>query len=434
MTSSADEIKKAFGLPSGDSSHTYVYKSGEFGNMYQYWWRDSMGNYYRYSNAEEGVPDFDPLLGAPLMDPEQPLPEKTPAFFTEEGYKRTMAVPEGVTATRNEAYNQNDSKNIWFEVFDKSGPRYVYLDADVKENLDLYIQQQLRVCDGALPKFRAYSAELFAGQHPKDRLTGGLLILCDQGYYEPAELLSATVGDVEFIDQAVVLLGRKFVCDLMFLDFITSIVAGRAPTEPLFELDTMHGTNPVGLSYLNSVFYSTRVSPKFLLCWNASHLYSRIVNRMVFQQIPKAEVEAAAFDELSRTLSTRDDSRWLVDYKVRVALMANYEDAEDPQDEVAPEPPDVKKSLSRLMVDDFGVAVIRSDLTSFREDEKEFSDWLRKEPLHDTTPAEEAAVETELASQKAEAAPPTEPTEQPSAEGAGPTDDKPATEDGAAPE
>ena len=63
-----------------------------------------------------------------------------------------------------------------------------------------------------------YATELFQGQHPKDRVTGALLFLVDQGYYSPEELVGATVGDLEFIDQTVRLLGRRLVCDIAFPD------------------------------------------------------------------------------------------------------------------------------------------------------------------------------------------------------------------------
>lgn len=375
-------------MPSSDATHTYVFKSGEYGTLYQYWYRDRAGNYFRYTNAPVDTPEFDPFLGQPLMDPEQPLPEKNPEFFTAEGYKRHMAVPQGTETQRNPGYTQNDSRNLWFEVLSQKGQaQYIYLDADVKENLDLYVQSQLRVVDAAIPRLRQYATQLFTGQHPKDRLTGAILMLVDQGFYEVDELVNATVGDLSFVDQSVMFLGRKFVCDLSFLDFLTSLIALRAPTEPLFVFDTLHGKQPVGINYVYSVFAALRVSPKFLLYWNASHMFSRIVNRMVFQQVPAEEVEAAAMDELARTLSTRDDVRYLVDFKLRAALMRNYADPTE-----AP----VTKSLSRLSTDDFGIAVIRSDLTSLRQDETEFSEWLHTEPMHDTSPQEEAQVEQEL--------------------------------------
>jgi hypothetical protein len=200
--------------------------------------------------------------------------------------------------------------------------------------------------------------------------------------------------------------------DLKFLDFMTSLVAMRGPAEPLFKFKSMHGEFPVGINYLNSVFYSLRVSPKYLLNWNASHLFSRIVNRMAFQQIPSEDVEALAFDELGRTLSTRDDVRYLVDYKVRVALLRNYAES-------------VNKSLTRLFVDDFGIAVVRSDLTSLRTDEKEFSDWLHAEPLHDLTPEEEKEVveSQEAAAKEEEEAPEETPASPEDAEEPKPTPD-----------
>lgn len=371
-------------MPSTDSAHQYIYRSGEYGSMYQYWYRDPSGNYYRYTNAPVDSPDFDPFLGLPLMDPEQPLPEKNPEFFTTQGFKRSIAIPPGAQPTQNPAYNQKDAANLWFEALQQGGKTiYVYLDADVRENLDLYVQNQLRVVDSNIPKLRQYATQLFAGTHTKDRLTGAIIMLVDQGYYGVEELVNATVGDVQFVDQAVILLGRKMICDLNFFDFITSLVSQRSPQESLFMFDTMHGRVPVGKNYLYSVFATCRTSPKFLLQWNASHLYSRIVNRMSFQQIPVEVVETQAFDELARTLTTREDVKYLVDFKVRVALMRNYAT-------------DVAKSITHLTTDDFGVVVIRSDLTSFRPDEKEFSDWLRTEPMHDTSPAEEQQLDAAL--------------------------------------
>lgn len=391
MTSSITDIKKAFGMPSSDSTHEYVFKSGEYGTLYQYWYRDRMGNYYRYTNAPVDHPDYDPFLGQPLLDPEQPLPEKNPEFFTAEGFKRNIAVPQNVEPQRNANYSQTSSRNIWFEVMkQKNQVQYVYLDADVKENLDLYVQNQLRVVDSAIPRFRQYATQLFTGTHIKDRITGALLMLVDQGFYEVEELVNSTVGDIEFVDQAVMFLGRKFVCDLNFFDFLTSLVTLRSPTEPLFEFDTTHGKRPVGRNYLYAVFASLRVSPKFLLYWNASHMFSRIVNRMSFQQVPADEVETKAFDELARALSTRDDVRYLVDFKLRDALLERYKDTSSLTEE------ELGKSLARLSTDDFGIAVIRSDLTSLREDEAEFSQWLHSEPMHDTSPEIEEMVEEEL--------------------------------------
>lgn len=407
-------------MPSTDSAHQYIYKSGEYGSMLQYWYRDPQGNYYRYTNAPVDSPDFDPFLGLPLMDPEQPLPEKNPEFFTPEGFKRAMAVPQGATSVRNPTYNQNDAANLWFEVVQQgSKPTYIYLDADVRENIDLYVQNQLRVVDASLPKMRQYATELFAGTHIKDRLTGAILMLVDQGYYDVEELVSATVGDVQFVDQSVILLGRKFICDLNFFDFMTSLVSMRSPQEPLFMFDTLHGKSPVGVNYIYSVFASIRTAPKFLLQWNASHLYSRIVNRMSFQQIPAEQVETEAFDELARALTTRDDVRYLVDFKVRVSLMRNYSSG-------------VMKGLMHLTTDDFGVAVIRSDLTSLREDEKEFSEWLHAEPMHDTSPAEEQVVQSELEAQQAESQ---QVQERPEGEGQSPEDapEPPATPPGEVP-
>lgn len=365
-----------------DPNHTYVFNTGSYG-VKDYWYVDLSGNYWRYTNAPEDHPDYDPHAGVPLLARNQPMPSTAPSFFTPEGRKRHVAVPPGIQPDQNPQYNPLDPKNVWYEVFvSDDQTRYVYLDADVRENLDLWVQYQLRVTDASLSRLRTFAYQLFQKQHPKDRLVSGIIMLMDQGLYEMEELLNATVGDVEFIDETVKLLGRKFLCDHSFLDFMTSLVGDRDKEAPLFQLDTVHGKNKIGLNHMHSIFHNLGISPSYLLVWHASHTFSRIVNRLAFEKIPPDEIEGKAFSELQRIFVTRQDVQFLVDYKVRKTLLENYKNV-------------VGKALnlSRLSTDEFGTLMIFSDLAGRQDDEMEFSEWLHAEPMHDITPAEEAAVE-----------------------------------------
>ena len=382
----SEDLNKAVGLPESiDPTHTYVFRSGAYG-LYQFWYKDMAGNYWRYTNAPEDSEDYDPRFGEALISPDQPMPHTSPQFFTEEGFKRHVAVPEGMKAERNEAYNPVDSANLWFEAYsnDDGLSRYVYLDADVKENLDLWVQHQLRVVDAGLTGYRKYAVALFQGDHPKDRITGALLILADQAYYRIEDLLNATVSELEFTDNTVKLLGRKFVCDVDMLDFLTSLKGERDDNDPLFYLDTVHGREALGNSYMYAVFFSLRVSSNFLMYWHATHLFSRIVNRLALSKIPAEELETKAFDELGRALSTDEDVSYLVDYKVKETLFNNYSEG-------------VEKSFTYAEQDDYGIPVVLSDLEERRPDEMEFSKWLHAEPMHQITPEEEAAIEESLA-------------------------------------
>lgn len=396
----SDIHKSQFGLPESiDPSHKYVYREGHYG-FYTYWYADQAGNYWLYSNAPEESLDYDSVGGSAMMMPHQPMPHSAPQFFTPEGYKRNIGIPDGVESVKNDNYDPTSAQNIWFEMYtDKKGnSRYVYVDADVRENLDLWVQSQLRITDAGIPAYRRLAVRWFRSDNLKDKVLGAILMLADQGFYDVDELIFATVGDVEFIDQNVKLLGRKFVCDPPFLEFFTDIVADRDPSDPLFAMKTMHGKEPLGRYYINSIFASLKVRPEYLKYWQASHIFSRIVHRMLMQNVPYDEVEDLAYNELARVFSTAEDVRFLVDVKVRDTLLGNYQTKEDDDD---PEAQEVAKSLARVTTDDFGVATIWSDLSSRRKDETAFSTWLHSEPLHDMSPAEQDAAE-ELAGEIAD--------------------------------
>jgi hypothetical protein len=298
-----------------------------------------------------------------------------------------------VTTEVNAGYDPLDSKNTWYETYEapeNESRRYVYLDSDVRENLDLWVQYQLRVTDAGISRYRQFASNLFNEQHPKDKIVGALLMLVDQGLYEIEELADALVEDLEFIDETVKLLGRKFVCDPPFFDFLTSLTADREPSDPLFVVDTVHGRNAFGYHYLYSIFKYLRVSPHYLLYWRASQMFSRVMNRLALTtETPVEEVEGRAMSELQRMFSTSENIRHMVDHKVRETLVNNY--AGNVENSVG-----LQKSLARQEMDDYGVLTIWSDLVQRKGDEAVFSQWLHVEPLHDITPEEEAELEAQL--------------------------------------
>lgn len=387
MTSSKN-IAKAVSLPEGqDANHEYIYRSGEFGNFFQYWYKDRAGNYVRYSNAPEDSSDHNKYLGEPIMEQDQPFLNTAPQFFTPEGWKRHTAPPMGVETAPNPDYNKTDEAKIWFEKYTKGGKeRYIYLDADIKENVDLYVQYWLRVTDANLTAFRKYASALFNSPHLKDRMTGCLLMLADQGMFTVDELCNAVVADIVFIDKTVKLLEKKTIPDEAVFDFLTSLIGDRDPSSPLFELDTLYGKQPMSVRYFNAVFASIRVSPKFLRYWHSSHYYSRIVNKLAAFGVSKEDVEGLAFQELAEVLNTADGVRCCVDYRLQQTLMENYAES-------------TQKSISRDTTDNYGVFRIVSDLVSRAGDELEFSTWLHNTPLHevrDNTPEEPEAEEQEV--------------------------------------
>lgn len=364
-----------------DPEHTYVFKTGELG-LNDFWYIDRGTNYWRYSNAPEDHPDYDPKLGIPIMYTNQPTPAENPQFFTFEGTKRHMAVPEDLLAERNEAYSPVDAKQIWFEVYEREGERrYIYLDSDIRENIDLWVQYQLRVTDANLPSLREFVVEKFNKPHVKDKIVAAIIMLMDQGLYELEELVNASVADIEFIDNTVKLLGRKIVTDGFFLDFLSSLRAGREGSAPLFMVPSVNGEGKLGVRHVASILAYLRVSPAYLLAWNASRIYSKALNRLAIEDVDVEHADGLALSEVKRTFGTQKDMQHLIDTKLRESLLSSY--AENFGKSIVP----------RVESDDYAILSVDSDLLGRKEEEVEFSIWLHLTPLHDLSPEEEEMVE-----------------------------------------
>lgn len=418
MQDSDENVEKAFGLPEGiDPDHRYVYRSGEHG-IFDFWYVDNFGNYWKYTNAPKDHPDYEPYSGDAFIVDDQPMPHTTPQFYSTEGRKLHMAVPQGMQPTLNEAYDPLNPRSVWYAMYRSADgePRYVYYDSDIRENLDLWVQYMLRVTDAGVVYLRKYAVQLFESPNLKDRVIGTMLMLADQGCFEAWELTQATVGDVEYTDYTLKLLGRKIVCDHALVDFFTALTAGRESTDPLFILNTVHGQNKVGFRHFYSIFKALKISPHFLLYWNATQLFSRIMHRLAFNDVPVEDVEELALAELGRALNLGEDPLFLVDVKTKETLLQNYtpldpaealqpagmdeqeadEDSEQAEDQDQPEGEDVQKALIRVSGDDLGVATVWSDLDMLRPEERQFSNWLHVTPLHDTSPEEMQQDEMQL--------------------------------------
>ena len=382
--SSARSLNKAILPDLVDPDHTYIFKTGELG-LFDYWYIDNANNYWKYTNAPEDHEDYDPNLGIPVMDRNQPTPAENPQFFTFEGSKRHMAVPEDLLADRNENYSAVDPKNVWFEVYERDGDRrYIYLDADVRENIDLWVQYQLRITDANIPNMRKFAVEKFNKPHVKDKIIAAIIMLMDQGLYELEDLVNASVADLEFIESTVKLLGRKFVTDPDFLDFLTSLKAGRDDSAPLFMVPSISGEAPLGIRHIASIFKYLKVMPTYLLVWSASYLYSKAVNRLSFELADPDEVDAMALSEVKRSFGTQKDLQHLIDTKLRTSLLENYKAALS------------KSMIPRVESDEYATLFVISDLIGRRDDEIEFSTWLHVTPFHELTPEEEAQVEESM--------------------------------------
>lgn len=374
-----------------DPNHKYVFRSSEFGAWFQYWYKDRVGNYYLYTNAPEDSEDHDVFGGEPLLVPDQLFMHEYPQFFTAEGYRRHMAPTEGAIVLKNEEYNKLELANSWYEYYlaDTGDIKYIYLDSDIKENPNLYVQYQIRLVDAGLTKYRKFAAEKFQSESSnRDKVIGCILLLVDQGLFQLNDLINANVADISFIDETVYLLGRKVKVDIAVYDFLTSIVAGRPITEPLFAQNSIAGSNVrFGMRELCATFAYLKVSPNFLQYWHATHIFSRIVNKHKVLGTPFEKVEGLALEELSKVFNTNSDIKYLIDFQVSSSLFRKYAAVDASQ---------VVKSMAPIQADTFGVAQVFSDLIERRGDELAFSQWLHAQPLHYSYENEGSAKEAEL--------------------------------------
>lgn len=393
---SEDNVDKSFGLPEGiDPTHKYVYRSGSHG-IYDYWYKDRFLNYWQYTNAPESHPDYDMLSGNAILVADQVMPNLAPQFYTEEGRKLHAAMPLTAELQRNEAYDPLNPASIWYGAYEAEDGswRFMYLDSDIRENLDLWVQYNLRTTDGGLVRYRKYAAKLLQSPHPKDKVIALILLLVDQGMFDMYELITATVGDVEYLDSTIVFMGKKLVLDVVLLDLFTSLTVARDAAEPLFMIGTRMGQQPLGPRHMQSIFKALRVSPAYLLFWHVSNLYSRIVHRMAAAGVDIKDYHSMALIEIANVLGTPDDISHYVDLQLQRVLKQNYREEDEPmaleeppEEEEVPEE-EMDKSLTKVAPDSFGVLTIWADLVVKRPDELEFSQWLHSMPLHEVSEAE----------------------------------------------
>jgi hypothetical protein len=382
-------IEKALGLPQDmDPEHTYVYNTG-YHSVRDFWWQDLASNYWRYTNAPVDSEDYDERFGDPLIHPEQPIQSTNPEYFTEDGFKRHQAVAPGFIPQRNPEYDPSNARSTWFEVI-SSGEltRYIYLDKDIRENLDLWVQYQLRLADANLLGYRKYAYDLYKGDNPKDKVLAVLLMLIDQALFTVEELVNLTIADLKFMDDTIILGGKSLVCDKELLDFFSSLVPTRVPSDPLFVLPTVHGRNSLGYNHVYSLLSSLRMDPIYLLAWHANHMFSKALSRMALSGVPSEDALAMAYEEVSAAFGkSTEDVAALIDTKVRSTLMENYESNGEQESEPSLDQAPVQKSLGAS-----GVRAVYSDLVDRKSDEIEFSVWLHSTPMHDISPAEQERI------------------------------------------
>jgi hypothetical protein len=272
--------------------HNYAHMEGSEENP-AFYYTDPMGNRVRYTNAPDGHGDRSKYFGEASLHPTEPDITSNPEYFTLDGRKLTRA-PDHDDVEWNENYNQYDPQNLWAGRWTDQNTgeqRYTYVDADLRGFPRLQIHQQNAMVDVQIPTLRTKVGTMFASEKLKDQVTAVTLALLDQGRMRAVELSSLTPSEVVIQGNLISLGPRKVYAGPKMREAIETLVAHKAPDEPLFSVPSQDRegkvdrmlSRRVGPHYLAMVLDQLGISLLGLQTYHASQCFAREVERMLTQ-------------------------------------------------------------------------------------------------------------------------------------------------------
>lgn len=372
---------------------TYDHKEGSDDHPVFYY-KDSVGNYRRYTNAPEGHKDYSKLTPKPMLHYTEPSFETNPEFFTQGGQKLTRAPFPNCQVQWNPNYHENDPENLWVGrwVNPVTGQHeFTYLEKDLINQPKLKINRQNALVDARLPVFRNYIYKLFHSPQVKDHVTGLALMLMDQGRMKPSEIAALGPADVEISGDLIRLDDRVIHADTKVQMAIASLVM-RSAEGPLFDAPKVSAEskfNPayvrrIGPHYLINICMEFGVAPVALQTYQATQIYSQEVQKLL--TIDNATLQVAhhfALLEVAQKMGYNMD----LEPNVNLALEIIQNTLIDPVVFEA-----IMNNAIKLKVDQgqtqlgktayTSVPYVNSDLVDRTSSEKEFSDWLHNYPMH----------------------------------------------------
>ena len=276
-----------------DPSHTYSHREGDEDHP-TFFFRDTLGNYWRYTNAPTGHPDNSSRLGDATLHASEPTPAKAAKFFDLRGRKLNRAPFTGAPVQWNPSYHSQDNANLWAGrwVNPNSGEHeYAYLDADMHDNPMMHDHQQLVTTDMRLPVLRMRVRELMSSPHIKDNVTAAALALVDQGHFSAEEMATLSVGDVEDYGTLYKIGGRFIYPDHKMRTMLVALTKNRHRDEPLFSVPFVKNDGEVdyslsrrmGIHYLMCTIDQIGLTFEGITKYHATQAFSRELQRMVIQ-------------------------------------------------------------------------------------------------------------------------------------------------------
>lgn len=218
----------------------------------------------------------------------EPTKESNPEFFTPAGKKLSRAVPTDREVNWNPAYDGKNKNKMWMaKWFDNETGEdtFSYLLEDLEEDPKYKSFNQLATVAAQIEDLRKLYSGLLESESEKDKTTGLVLALLDQGYFDLETLLGLTKEDVK-IHSSIIALGKRSIYPTngiynAVLDLLNSAEDG----QPFFSINNY----PVGPSYINSILDA------FGLPYSDLKYYQ--INKLFLFRIVKGAEEGLSLDD-----------------------------------------------------------------------------------------------------------------------------------------
>jgi hypothetical protein len=218
----------------------------------------------------------------------EPNKDEHPNFFTPGGKKLSRAIPEDREVSWNSKHDPKNPERMWIAKWfddERAEDSFTYLLDDLEAEPKYKQIVQITNVASQIEEFRELYTNYIASESEKDRVTGLVLALLDQGYFDLETLLSLTVDDVQ-IHTSVITLGKRTIYPTNGIyDIILSLLDSAEPEQPFFVISGY----PVGPSYINSILDA------FGLAYTDLKYYQ--INKLFLFRLAKAIEEGLSFDD-----------------------------------------------------------------------------------------------------------------------------------------
>ena len=392
-------LNKAMDILSKDKNvqpgHTYSHKEGDDDNP-RFYFTDQQDNLVQYTNAPEGHADASQYYPGASMHASEPDPAKMSQYFTPDGRKLDRCPPEGCFPEWNQSYNRYDPQNLWvgrWPSAETGDLQYAYIDSDIRAIPKLQTHRMNSLHDDRLPSLRQYIRDLFYSESLKDQLTALALALLDQGCFRAQELAALTPAHI-YVEGSMIQLGsRKIFVDPKIQYAFDILKQVKSATEPLFSVPVIgkDGNPDPGLSRRMGSHYWARhlsqqgVSLLSMQTFRATKTFSREVQRLltVFNASWDQAVNSALLTvalEWGHDLTQEQDAPRITQLILETLI-----------DPVLVELLQTKSQELGLGTGGGGelppatllIPAVSMELVDLTSEEKEFSQWLHAQPIHE---------------------------------------------------